>query len=122
MGRVGFALTEGGGRRLRFTASDRSDEDRVDWCHIDAYDDVPLTSVVRTGEPVLGDRGSLDPRFDEFVAGQPAEVQGLAAVPLPGIGSPMTMCVPVMRGRLAAGIRYSRYARWARSHRANAAI
>ncbi len=89
VGRVGFALTEGGGRRLRFTASDRSDEDRVDWCHIDAYDDVPLTSVVRTGEPVLGDRGSLDPRFDEFVAGQPAEVQGLAAVPLPGIGSPI---------------------------------
>jgi anti-sigma regulatory factor (Ser/Thr protein kinase) len=89
VGRVGFALTEGGGRRLRFTASDRSDEDRVDWCHIDAYDDVPLTSVVRTGEPVLGDRGSLDPRFDGFVAGQPAEVRGLAAVPLPGIGSPI---------------------------------
>ena len=89
VGRVGFALTEGGGRRLRFTASDRSDDDRVDWCHIDAYDDVPLTSVVRTGEPVLGDRGSLDPRFDDFVAGQPAEVRALAAVPLPGIGSPI---------------------------------
>ena len=89
VGRVGFALTEGGGRRLRFTASDRSDDDRVDWCHIDAYDDVPLTSVVRTGEPVLGDRGSLDPRYDGFVAGQPAEVRALAAVPLPGIGSPI---------------------------------
>ncbi len=89
VGRVGFALTEGGGRRLRFTASDRSDDDRVDWCHIDAYDDVPLTSVVRTGEPVLGDRGSLDPRFDDFVAGQPDEVRALAAVPLPGIGSPI---------------------------------
>ena len=25
--RVGFALSEGGGRRLRFTASDRSDDD-----------------------------------------------------------------------------------------------
>ena len=87
--RVGFALTEGGGRRLRFTASDRFHDDRVDWCHIDAYDDVPLTSVVRTGEPVLGDRGSLDPRFDDFVAAQPAEVRGLAAVPLPGIGSPI---------------------------------
>jgi anti-sigma regulatory factor (Ser/Thr protein kinase) len=89
VGRVGFALTEGGGRRLRFTASDRSDDDRVDWCHIDAYDDVPLTSVVRTGEAVLGDRDSLDPRFDDFVAGQPAQVQALAAVPLPGIGSPI---------------------------------
>ncbi len=89
VGRVGFALTEGGGRRLRFTASDRADEDRVDWCHIDAYDDVPLTSVVRTGEPVLGDRGSLDPRYDDFVAAQPAEVRAFAAIPLPGIGSPI---------------------------------
>ena len=89
VGRVGFALTEGGGRRLRLTASDRSDDDRVDWCHIDAYDDVPLTAVVRTGEPVLGDRESLDPRYDEFVAGQPVEVRALAAVPLPGIGSPI---------------------------------
>jgi anti-sigma regulatory factor (Ser/Thr protein kinase) len=87
--RVGFALSEGGGRRLRFTASDRSGEDGIDWCHIDAYDDVPLTLVVRTGEPVMGARDSLDHRFDEFVAGQPAEVRGLAAIPLPGIGSPI---------------------------------
>jgi anti-sigma regulatory factor (Ser/Thr protein kinase) len=87
--RVGFALAEGGGRRLRFTASDRSGEHRVDWCHIDAYDDVPLTLVVRTGEPVMGGRDSLDPRFAEFVAGQPAEVLALAVVPLPGIGSPL---------------------------------
>jgi len=87
--RVGFALSEGGGRRLRFTASDRSGEGGLDWCHIDAYDDVPLTLVVRTGEPVMGDRDSLDQRFDEFVAGQPAEVRALAAVPLPGIGSPI---------------------------------
>jgi anti-sigma regulatory factor (Ser/Thr protein kinase) len=87
--RVGFALSEGGGRRLRFTASDRATADRVDWCHIDAYDDVPLTLVVRTGEPVMGERDSLDPRFDAFVAGQPDEVRGLAAVPLPGIGSPV---------------------------------
>jgi anti-sigma regulatory factor (Ser/Thr protein kinase) len=89
VGRVGFALTEGGGRRLRFTSSDRSDDESVEWCHIDAYDDVPLTSVVRTGEPVLGERDSLDARFDAFVSGQPAEVLGLAAVPLPGIGSPI---------------------------------
>jgi anti-sigma regulatory factor (Ser/Thr protein kinase) len=87
--RVGFALSEGGGRRLRFTASDRAGDDGVDWCHIDAYDDVPLTSVVRTGEPVLGDRNSLDPRFDAFVSGQPTEVLALAALPLPGIGSPI---------------------------------
>jgi anti-sigma regulatory factor (Ser/Thr protein kinase) len=87
--RVGFALSEGGGRRLRFTASDRVTDGGVDWCHIDAYDDVPLTLVVRTGEPVLGARDALDSRFDEFVADQPAEVRALAAVPLPGIGSPI---------------------------------
>jgi len=28
--RVGFALSEGGGRRLRFTSSDRSDDGSVD--------------------------------------------------------------------------------------------
>jgi anti-sigma regulatory factor (Ser/Thr protein kinase) len=93
VGRVGFALSEGGGRRLRFTSSDRTagqgEGQGVDWCHIDAYDDVPLTAVVRTGEPVMGSRDGLDPRFDEFVAGQPEDVKALAAVPLPGIGSPI---------------------------------
>jgi anti-sigma regulatory factor (Ser/Thr protein kinase) len=87
--RVGFALTEGGGRRLRFTASDRAPDGPVDWCHIDAYDDVPLTRVVRTGEPVIGHKDSLDQRYDAFVARQPDEVQALAAVPLPGVGSPI---------------------------------
>jgi anti-sigma regulatory factor (Ser/Thr protein kinase) len=87
--RVGLALSEGGGRRLRFTASDRTDDGGVDWCHIDAYDDVPLTRVVRTGEPILGACDALGARFAKFVAGQPAEVQAVAAVPLPGIGSPV---------------------------------
>jgi anti-sigma regulatory factor (Ser/Thr protein kinase) len=87
--RVGFALSEGGGRRLRFTASDRSSDGSVDWCHIDAYDDVPLTRVMRTGEPVMGHREALGSRFGEFVSGQPDEVRALAAVPLPGIGSPI---------------------------------
>jgi anti-sigma regulatory factor (Ser/Thr protein kinase) len=87
--RVGFALTEGGGRRLRFTSSDRLANGGVEWCHIDAYDDVPLTRVVRTGETVLGDLGSLDERYHEFVAGQPDEIRAMAAVPLPGTGSPI---------------------------------
>ncbi|QIG41529.1 GAF domain-containing protein [Nocardioides anomalus] len=88
--RIGFALTEGGGRRLRFTASDRElDEGRADWCHIDAYDDVPITTVVRTGEPVLGARHELDPRYAEFVQRQPEDVRAMAVVPLPGTGSPM---------------------------------
>src|SRR5919112_865186 len=47
--RAGIALSEGGGRRLRFRSSDGRR-----WCHIDAYDDVPLTAVVRTGGPLLG--------------------------------------------------------------------
>lgn len=87
--RVGFALSEGGGRRLRFTSSDRTTAEGLDWCHIDAYDDVPLTTVVRTGEAVLGERDALDPRYDGYVAHQPEEVKALAAVPLPGIGSPI---------------------------------
>jgi anti-sigma regulatory factor (Ser/Thr protein kinase) len=87
--RVGLALSEGGGRRLRFTASDRATDGSVDWCHIDAYDDVPLTSVVRTGEPVMGHRQALSLRFRDFVSGQPDEVCAVAAVPLPGIGSPI---------------------------------
>jgi anti-sigma regulatory factor (Ser/Thr protein kinase) len=87
--RVGFALSEGGGRRLRFTASDRDGADGVDWCHIDAYDDVPLTTVVRTGESVLGDRETVARRFGEHMARQPEEVRALAVVPVPGVGSPI---------------------------------
>lgn len=90
--RVGFALTEGGGRRLRFTASDRTRADSgggVDWCHIDAYDDVPLTRVARTGEAVLGALDDLEQLFATFVTAQPDEVRALAALPLPGTGSPV---------------------------------
>ncbi len=87
--RAGLAITEGGGRRLRFTARDRSGE-TVDWCHIDAYDDVPLTEVVRTGEPVAGSLDELEDRFPGVVARQRSEsVAALAAIPLPGSGSPV---------------------------------
>lgn len=99
--RVGFALCEGGGRRLRFTASDRTEDGSVDWCHIDAYDDVPLTLVVRTGEAVMGPREELAPRFEGFVAGQPGEVKALAAVPLPGIGSPIGGLIVFLEERWA---------------------
>ncbi|WP_459980386.1 ATP-binding protein [Nocardioides sp. AN3] len=67
--RAGLALTEGAGRRLRFTASDR-DGDVVDWCYIDAYDDVPLTAVVRSGRPIAGTLKELDERFPDFVGRQ----------------------------------------------------
>jgi anti-sigma regulatory factor (Ser/Thr protein kinase) len=71
--RAGLALTEGGGRRLRFTASDRiSDgpdgpDGQVQWCHIDAYDDVPLTMVVRTRERVAGLLSAMQPLFPGYV-------------------------------------------------------
>lgn len=86
--RVGLALAEGGGRRLLFTASDRLNHDggrsggAVDWCHIDAYDQVPLNVAVRTGAPVHGTLDALAGRFPEFVARQGAEIRSVAAVPL----------------------------------------
>ena len=106
--RVGLALTEGGGRRLLFTASDRAPADpvgpgaaevsegsaqedaRVEWCHIDAYDDVPLTAAVRTGRPVLGDLETLDATYADLVERQRKRaVAGLAALPLVGSGPPL---------------------------------
>ena len=88
--RVGFALTEGGGRRLRVVATDEVDAEELSWSHIDAYDDVPLTAVVRTGEPVHGSLDELEARF----AGVVARLRGgstlaVAALPLPGTGSPI---------------------------------
>lgn len=62
--RVGLALTEGGGRRHLFTASDRPD---LDWCHVDAYEDVPLNTVVRTGSALAGTLRELADRYPEFV-------------------------------------------------------
>ncbi len=94
--RVGLALTEGGGRRLLFTASDRTpDSDPaegpvVEWCHIDAYDDVPLTAAVRTGRPVLGALEELDRDYADLVERQRNRaVAALAAVPLIGSGPPV---------------------------------
>ena len=81
--RVGLALTEGGGRRLRFTASDRDNNERPAWCHIDAYDDVPLNTAVRAGHPVMGTLGDLEQRYATFVSHQRGtSTVGLAAVPI----------------------------------------
>ena len=88
--RVGLGLTEGAGRRLRFVASDRVDEAELPWCHIDAYDDVPLTDVTRTGEDVLGTLDELQDRFPDVIAKQrEAGTCAIATVPLPGVGSPV---------------------------------
>ena len=82
--RAGVALVEGGGRRLRFRVSD-SDE----WCHIDAYDDVPLTAVVRSGSPILGGLDDFGGQFAGMVARQrDSGVRALAAWPLPGAAGP----------------------------------
>jgi len=88
--RVGVALSEGGGRRLRFTASDRDHRQSVDWCHIDAYDDVPLTTVLRTGSPLVSALEHLEQRYSGFARRQRQEgTAAVAAVPLPGSVSPM---------------------------------
>ena len=88
--RVGVALTEGAGRRLRFVASDSVTDSDLPWCNIDAYDDVPLTAVTRTGEPVVGNLDQLEQRFPGVVAHQRrAGTHAIAAMPLPGIGPPM---------------------------------
>ena len=81
--RVGLALVEGGGRRLRFTASDRAAGPDLDWCHVDGYDDVPLNTAVRTGEPVIGRLEDLHDRFTGYVDGQRGTATvALAAVPV----------------------------------------
>lgn len=83
--RAAIALCEGGGRRLRFRASDDDS-----WCHIDAYDDVPLTAVVRTGEPLLADLEEMPNRFAGLVARLRTEGTGaIATLPLPGREAPI---------------------------------
>ncbi|MBC2961251.1 ATP-binding protein [Nocardioides deserti] len=89
--RAALALSEGGGRRLRFVDSARAaDQADLDWCHIDAYDDVPLTAVVRTGEAVCGGVDGFSGRYADFLQDlRDRGVAALAALPLPGTGSPI---------------------------------
>jgi anti-sigma regulatory factor (Ser/Thr protein kinase) len=80
---VGLALDEGGGRRLRFTASDREDLEATSWCHIDAYDDLPLNTAVRGARFVAGSLEELAHRYPEFAASQTGtSTRAVAAVPL----------------------------------------
>lgn len=88
--RVGLALTEGGGRRLHFVASDRDNEHGLDWCHVDAYQDLPLNSVVRTGTSVAGSLQDLSELYPEFIGSQsPATTRALASVPVCAAGQVM---------------------------------
>ena len=80
--RAGLALAEGGGRRLLFTANDRDNESNVQWCEIDAYEDVPLNHTVRTGEAVMGSREELARRYRAFADRQAPTTLALASVPI----------------------------------------
>lgn len=81
--RVGLALDEGGGRRLRFTSSDRDSLRPDSWCHIDAYDDLPLNTAVRGARLVAGSLAELEDAYPEFMARQTGTpTRAVAAVPL----------------------------------------
>lgn len=83
--RAGIGLMEGGGRRLRFLASDSRA-----WCHIDAFDEVPLTVVARGGQPLLGGVGDFGGRFSGLLERQRAAgTRALAALPLTGPTAPI---------------------------------
>lgn len=86
--RVAVALTEGGGRRLRFTSTRRDDGPvrEPDWCHIDAYDDVPLNDVVRTGRPILAALSTLEERWP-WLAEKETEAGNVAAAVVPLLGT-----------------------------------
>lgn len=53
--RVGLAVSQGGGRELRFVSSDENalGPHWIRWCTIDGLADVPLARTVRTGQPVF---------------------------------------------------------------------
>ena len=84
--RAGLALAEGGGRRLLFTATDRDNERSVDWCEVDAYEDVPLNHSVRTGEVVVGSLDDLANRYPAFADRQTENTYALASVPIVAAG------------------------------------
>jgi anti-sigma regulatory factor (Ser/Thr protein kinase) len=84
--RAGLALAEGGGRRLLFAASDRDNEPSVDWCEVDAYEDVPLNHSVRTGEAVMGSLEDLAVRYRAFADRQSPKTCALASLPIVAAG------------------------------------
>ena len=88
--RVGLALVEGGGRRLLFTASDRDGGPSVEWCDVDAYDDVPLNVALRSRAMIVGSLEELSGRFADYVRRQRGtSTLALAAVPVEAAGRPV---------------------------------
>jgi len=84
--RAGLALAEGGGRRLLFTASDRDNERSIEWCEVDAYEEVPLNHTVRTGEAVVGSLEDLADRYRAFTDRQVSDTKALASIPIVAAG------------------------------------
>jgi anti-sigma regulatory factor (Ser/Thr protein kinase) len=85
--RAGIAVSEGGGRRLNFTAAERPGEDPATWCQIDAYDDVPLNTAIRSGRAVVSTLVELQTTHPGFAEGQAGTgTAALAAVPLRASG------------------------------------
>jgi anti-sigma regulatory factor (Ser/Thr protein kinase) len=84
--RAGLALAEGGGRRLLFTASDRDNGRSIEWCEVDAYEDVPLNHTVLTGEAVVGSLDDLAHRYRAFTDRQVSETDALASIPILAAG------------------------------------
>lgn len=84
--RAGLAIAEGGGRRLMFTADDREAAGDLDWCEVDAFEDVPLNNAIRTGRHVAGTLSELAARYPVFVARQAPTTEAVAAVPLVASG------------------------------------
>ena len=92
--RAGLAVIEGGGRRLMFTSSDRPHDASPDWCHIDAFDDVPLTAATRHGRLVAGMLGDLEARYGSFArAKKEAGSVAMAAIPLTAPGAVLGGCL-----------------------------
>ncbi|MCL8025033.1 ATP-binding protein [Nocardioides bruguierae] len=107
--RVGFGLTEGGGRRIRFLPQEAlpPDGEPLPWCHIDAFEDVPITAVVRSGEPLLARLADVRRSFEHLVERElAAGSTSLAALPLPGTGSPIGAVVLFFEADVEFSTRY----------------
>jgi anti-sigma regulatory factor (Ser/Thr protein kinase) len=76
-------VSEGGGRRHDFTSAEHPGAGSVTWCQIDAYDDVPLNTAIRSGRAVAGTLVELRKSYPAFVERQAGTgTTALAAVPL----------------------------------------
>jgi anti-sigma regulatory factor (Ser/Thr protein kinase) len=81
--RAGLGVVEGGGRRLSFVSAEDAGAGLPPWCHVDAYDDVPLNTVVRSGRAVVGSLDQLEASHPVFVERQrDTGTVALAAVPI----------------------------------------